>query len=734
MEMSPFAVKKFFAFFLCLLFPLTVVPSPGRAREIPSESNASLALSSLAVPEEIGKVQERFTGTGTRTIIQIQDVHAHAVAQQNIAATLERLRAMFGIKTAALEGAWTATSLSKSHSIPTSREKQLLAGALLEDDRISGPIYAAIMSPEPILLFGIEDARLYEKNRSLFLAHLKKIKETHEKLQGYGASLQASQQSSWNPDLLAFGALFGKFRETSDLGKFLPLLLKTADELIAASSDLTQVLLLKDIMAAEKSLAHERLEKEIQQVIKKYTSRPWTLEELIRGGKIPPEEIGFYPEIKKLARLYKMKDQLSLTELMEQIETLTGRVLEKLAHSPEEKAVWERTERFYLAKKILLLQATPADMKAYEGEKPLLENELAAAGLSEPLALSADFYETVKKRDEIFFQKIMTDPALSGDIAVITGGFHTDGLSRKFRAAGISYITIAPGLGGTAMDEKLYNERMTENHGAGNGKRRTPSVDGPRVPRPASAGAQTLSELGNRLDIDEDFVAALEVQKKTNDVRRAKMRFMGTTAAVSKNAKPKDIARKKLLRKDPGPGVVLISNFQASKFMALPRPAQLEIVRQWMTEADQAQQKVMLASSVSVLVKMMPASPQTLKLLAAATQKGDIIALAQDIPAPAEILSMRGIERFKAKDVPSMIAGIPRFRRLAKEHFFAVMKNDYKNGALVVLPEHPSSLVLYRIVTLDERLYQSAKNPEFLALLQGLVIEILSQELSSKAA
>jgi len=725
-------MKRLFVTLGFLIITFTTSPILLKSETPETGTDTSFSLSNLAVPEKVGKVQERFTGNSTRTIIQIQDVHAHAVAQQNIAAILERLRVVFGIEKAALEGAWASTSLPKSHGIPTSREKQLLAGTLLDDDRISGPVYAAIMSPEPIMLIGVEDKTFYEKNRTLFLAHLGKVKEIDEKLRAYGAFLKESQKSTWGPELLTFGNAFEKFRETSDLGKFFPVLLKTAETQNAGTSDLDQVTLLRDTTALEKSFVKERLENEIQQIIKKYKDRPWTLEELIRGGQISPEEIGLYPEIKKLTLLYKMRDQLSLQDLTDQIRTLTGRILEKLVRTPEEDALWKKAERFYLSEKILLLQATPADLKTYKSEKTLLESELAGAGFSEAMALSVDFYNTVEKRDEIFFDKIVNDPSLAGNIAIVTGGFHTDGLSQRFRDAGISYITITPELDGTAMNEKLYVERMGE----------TLVVQGfvssGSKPGLGHVEKQTLSELRNAIAwIDNRFSESYEALLQTRDVREAEKLFLDGAITVSKSAKISYLSRKGRIVQEPKAGTAInVSRLRVSEFMAKPRSEQLTTVRSWLTQGAERREKAMLVSSISILAKIL-LEKEAVKLLEEAVSNGDIVALAQDVPVTKtpEILSfMHGIDRFEATNIAMLVEKTPRFQRLAKKRPFAIMENGHPGGAYVVLPEKPVSLVLFRIITLNPSLYQAAKNPAFLALLQDLVAEILSQELTRKSA
>lgn len=720
-------MRKIFKLFPFMIFALAVASSPlGSETSLP-DTAAALSVSNFSVPEEIGKVQERSAGTGGRMIIQIQDVHAHAVAQQNIAAVLERLRTMYGIDKIALEGAWSATSLPKSQALPTSRKKQLLASTLLDNDLISGPVYAALMSPDPVTLAGIEDETLYEKNRALFLAHLKKHRETENKLHAYGTSIQNLQKTVWGPDLLAFGTVFGKFRESSDLGNFFPLLLAAADRSGSGFSDLPQVVLLRDIMTLEKSLEKERLKAEAKKIIKKYKNRPWTLEELIRGGKIPPEEIGLYPEVKKLTRLYQLRDKVSIGDLTDQIGALTVRILEKLVRNPEEHALVEKTERFYLGKRLLLLQATPEDIQAFEKEKLSLEAEFAGAGLTNALALSVSFYATVIERDAVFFGKIMRDPMLAGNIAIVTGGFHTSGLSQEFRNAGIGYIVVTPELGGAAMNEELYNERMAEPY-------KDPVFVKKQRPGLNRVEDQTLSELRNRINIDDDFPPALDVLEQTNDVRKAEARFLGKTVAISQEERVRGLSSQNRLTKNAGPETVSVADFRLEEFMSMPHAAQLETVRRLRERAQRAERRSMLVSSLSVL-KGMLASARSEVRVKAVTERGDLLALLQDIPATEtpEALLGYGIRRFEAPDMDALVQKTSSFLTLAHQRPFVIMKNGYRSESRVVVDEDLIWLDLFPILTLNASLYAGAKNTAFLERLKVLWAEILSQELPKKS-
>ena len=729
-------IKKIFFFFVVFTLLLGPFPAKTFAQSAGTETLPVLPLKDLAIDEEIGKVDERFSGSAGRTIIQIQDVHAHYDAQENIAAILERLRSVFGIKKVAVEGAWTATDLPKSHAIPTSREKQLLARTLMEDDLISGPAYAALLSPSPITLVGIEDAELYEKNRALFLEHLEQAETIKTKLSLYEEGLKKLEKETWNPDLFVFGRAFGKFREASDFEKFFIVLNKTAKERFADFSDLDQIVLVNHIRALERELDKKKLKAEIKKILRKYKNTPWNIEELIRSGKIPSEEIGAYPMIAKLSELLKLKDQLSIRKLMQQVETLTGRILWALIKTKQEEALWDQSERFYLAKRILLLEATPLDLEEAEKQKEALAVELQKVWLEEEWTLALDFYDAATKREKVFYEKLVTEPELSGSLAIVTGGFHTEGLSEQLREAGISYVTITPDLGETAPDKTLYTKRMLG----------TPSQD--RVStkeRPGLSGAktQTLSELQNALaEIDERFLTAYDVLRKTKNLRKAVDAFSGAVIPVLPSEEIAYMASKGKLRPADQRKLVTTSELHIEEFMEKPRARQREIVLDWIARGPESRVNAMLVSEVSIIKNLLPEmnSPDLVRRIGKA---GDLLVLLEDVPperipellwAPQRTDSPRRIELIRAPDLETMMQKNPRFKRFAKKHPFAIMKNDYRGGAYVVLPEHPASLILYRIVTLNPDLYRAAKNPEFLALLQGLVTEIISVQIAEKAA
>jgi hypothetical protein len=449
---------KIKSFGLILLFNLLALTS-GLA-----EVSEPGALENLGIPASLGKIESRYKGTSGRWVVHIQDVHAHLTAQQNIAALLDHLNTAYGIQAAAIEGTWHQSSLPKSWGVPPSREKQMLAQALLEEDYLNGAVYAAIFSKTPIQLVGLEDEPLYWENGGLYLEHLKDRETVLEKLGVLEQKIQAAKNNTYNPDLLKFDGALSAFRSGKKAENFIPSLLELTAAKEVGLEDLPQIQTFKKALEMEKSLNQEKLKSESQRLVQAFKYSHMNFEELLQSGKVPAEKLEFYPNAKLYLGLMKVQGEIAHREFFSEIETAIERLKERLLGTTDEKTTDKRSEAFTLARKIILLQATPSEVKAFGTRQADIVVDLQEAALEEALNNGQKFYEAAQKRDQVFLDKIINDPKLQGNIAVVTGGFHTEGLTEKLEGAGISYIVVSPDLGqGEAVNETLYFERIREN-------------------------------------------------------------------------------------------------------------------------------------------------------------------------------------------------------------------------------------------------------------------------------
>ncbi|MCM8776264.1 MAG: hypothetical protein NC930_07970 [Candidatus Omnitrophica bacterium] len=666
-------------------------------REAPAREVNSLLLRDLAIPKSLGKIEERHIGTQSRWIIHIQDVHAHLVAQENIAAILDHLNALYGIKTVALEGGWSATSLPKSWALPTSREKQMLARALLEDDYITGPVYAALFSPTPIMLVGIEDKILYETNRQIYVKHLSQRHQTQTQVEAYEKKIKAEKMTVYGPDLKSFDDALLNFREGEKAETFLPSLIPWTASKGIAIEDLDQLQIFKQVMEASRDIQKELLESEAKRLELAYKREGLHFEELVRSGKIPDEKLEFYPETQKFIKLLKIQDKLSHRRFFAQIEEASKRLKDKLFQSEEEKLLDQKSERFGIAKKIILFQATPEDLKKFQAFHLDVRADIADAGLTDALELGLQFYDVAVERDKIFFEKIISHPDLAGNIAVVTGGFHTEGLSDQLDSAGFSYIVLSPDLANESPDEKLYFERLSE-----------------ILPQ-----SQTLSDLRNKANkrFDRAFARAASELRTTRDIRRA-MEVVKTyeIGPPTQRQKPPEEFR---------------------PFTSLQRQEQSKAIRTAAESVSTANAPVWLFTRAATLNRLFQESPllaKTLWNLAVSNEANKIVLLYEDI---GEILNIEGIEnpnvqRMRESDFDRVL-GQRKFEGARAKKLIAVMAADYAKPNYVLLDEHVISLLLFRPLVEGGWRY-SYRGTESQTLIQELIADAIERGAIKRAA
>ena len=661
-------MKKAFCLLLTLCISLCLPSTYIRAEE--SSQDKALNIADFALPEELGKIDSRFAGTSERWVILIQDIHGHLTAQENISAIVDHLSQVYGIDTIGIEGGWSKTKLSKSRQVPNSRSKQQLARALIEEEYITGPFYSALFSEKPLKLIGIENKDLYLKNREIFLAQIDSREDSLKKLTAAEKKITALKKETYHPELLDFDAALSAFREGRKAEDFMPSLISTAETLGADLADLDQIQLFKEILKTEKDLNREKLAVEAKRLTAAASNPRLSFEEILRSGQTPPEQLSHYPEILKFQEILKLQDTLSHHAFFAQIETTIKRVKEKLFQNDAEKALDEKSERFSLIKKLITLQAVPEDFKKSSEQKETLLNESAEAGLSEPLERGAKFYKLAQKRDAIFFTQITKQPLLAGNIAVVAGGFHAEGLTARLERDGISYMIITPSLGQNAAppNEELYFKRMRD--GA------------------ALIPSQTLSHLANRpftKSFDLGFVAGVNVMKATNDQREAVKTVLNFHGLVSPSSK------------NDFPGMTVES------FMSLTGEEQKSIFEEWLKIFEKpGTQKIILGYKTPVLGAILKTSEgfTFFKKYIAPDKKTTLGELrGDDDEYLSELLGLKQPIRISIDETTDPAdALLKKFQKGAEKPLIALLDPTYKSDRLLVLPQNPASLMLARLL------------------------------------
>ncbi|MFH0985514.1 MAG: TIM barrel protein, partial [Candidatus Omnitrophota bacterium] len=202
-----------------------------------------------------------------------------------------------------------------------------------------------------------------------------------------------------------------------------------------------------------------------------------------------------YPHFSLYAGYLILKSELDPKSLFTEIRSLFTRILDKLAATEQQKALLALYRDEELVRKLLNLELTRKDWQEVLGREEVLSMEamvgelkkigiLVSQQLNLPLSnfetkpvnpnfkkavtevqeAAYRFYEAARKREDVFYEKIdtvMRRESLSKAV-VITGGFHTDGITELLREHEISYGVLTPRLS-EKSDENLYRSVMLQN-------------------------------------------------------------------------------------------------------------------------------------------------------------------------------------------------------------------------------------------------------------------------------
>lgn len=673
-----------------------------------AEKAEVLQIENLTVPKTLGKIEDRFQGNSTRWIIQIQDVHAHVTAQENIAAIVDHLNAVYGLQVLGLEGGWSTTRFSESWGLPSSREKQMLARGLLEDAQITGPAYAALFTQSPLQLIGIEEETLYQQNRDQYLKHLASRGPALEKTETLEKRLLQEKAALYNAKLKKFDDALMKFQEGKKPEIFFPLLLSELSAADVTIQDLPQMLLFKEAFDKEKALDKTKLEAESKRLMETFKRKRLSFEELLKSGFIPEEQLTRYPAASAYLELLRLQDKIAFRVFFDELETAVSRLKEKLFSSDEERLLDARWNRFIVAKSLLSFEATPKVLAVFRSQESEIRREAAEAGLSEELSLALDFYSLVSKRDAVFFEKLTQHQALSeSNTIVVTGGFHTEGLSQHLRDAGISYLVITPELGDTPPDQNLYYKRLADD----------------------IVGRQTLSEAQNRFftaAFDSAFVqGVLFLQKEKN-----------IPAAIS-------LVAESFAGRASKPSASLSADAVTwETFQAWERSRQLEWVREILAKTKDNNIRLYLLASQSVLNDLIrePAGQKIWQTVREERNNTVVVVLENPGDISSELLGGKfKVERFQALSLEEASASPKfksRFQPALAQNLFAVIlpeNTEAPDNRMLALKKHPVSL-FYRLFLSNPDLRLLANQDGFLDLLKDLLEEIGGLDLLQKSA
>ncbi len=195
-----------------------------------------------------------------------------------------------------------------------------------------------------------------------------------------------------------------------------------------------------------------------------------------------------FREFWKFMAILVLRTEISADDLFHEVDILENWLSQQMLASEEEKELYFLMEDFRLFENLVLLRLTRSELDeilsrqnavlaAGSGKRlqHLVERHSSLQGMGEMLpeiqsklqayALRAlEFYQDARFRDEALLNTVLDRSLQAEPSVLITGGFHTQGVTEILKRQGVGYAVIQPGM--KAYDEGNAYHRVMLNQNA----------------------------------------------------------------------------------------------------------------------------------------------------------------------------------------------------------------------------------------------------------------------------
>ncbi|GEM_PF-96381 len=405
--------RQYLAAILLAVFTLNQA-APVHASLLPTEfSPASSFLGNIQIPEALGRVEEVYQGKTDELVLYIQDAHANYSAQQSIASLIDMFVRDHDFSVVGQEAAEGRIDTALLRAFPAAKTRREVMDRYLRRGDVGGSEYLAVAGDQAFDFVGVDKRKLYLKNLSEFFALLDAQESGFALVKTVRTAMKNLEDTIYSKSHREFRELLIKYRlEQVDLKTFLDELKKYAERL---GEDLSRYKQLLKLFASD----HPSLQ-DLDVLRLPYEIDELTFSLRARLAETPLEK-----------ELISLEEYLSLLKAGFKIELSRKdflRLCELHSFFPAHRLV------NFLTKASGQFRLAPVRIENVNFE---------IEGL---FAKIFNFYKTASERDQVFVKQIRKEMHLRNkrNSILITGGFHKDGITKKLRQKGVSYMVIMP--------------------------------------------------------------------------------------------------------------------------------------------------------------------------------------------------------------------------------------------------------------------------------------------------
>ncbi len=448
----------------------------------------------IVIPRDYGLVKAKYTGRDPRKlIIHIQDAHCNYEAQSNIIKILECLIKNDSLSLISVEGADGFIDTSWFKAFPDADIRKEVADYFMKKGEITGPEFLSITSDYPIKLFGAETRSYYIENLNAFTSsyplkedtekYFNQIKAILNKLKSYIYSDELKELDIKSQDYESKKLSFTDYvKYLESLGQKHKVNLRQYENFFKLVS----------VLIYEKKINFNVVDKERAALIDVITKKleKDALTELVnkslefKTGKISSAE--YYDYLKALAVKHGISmpneypnlfnyiiynsvySKIENEQLFNDIKKFEEAVKDKIFTNDDQKTLDKLSRHINILLGLVNIRLLNGDFDYYKSHTDEFAHEIFAEfikkmavrygfayevdapspAVTESMPKLEDFYSIAIKRDKALVDNTIQAMRKEGtQISVlVTGGFHSEGITKLLEKQGISYIVVCPNI------------------------------------------------------------------------------------------------------------------------------------------------------------------------------------------------------------------------------------------------------------------------------------------------
>jgi len=455
-------------------------------------------LSKITIPEDYGIIKEVYNAGSDKIIINIQDAHSSLGAQESINKVIEGLVNTYGLKLVALEGARGHVDTSFLQSYPDEKKRKELADYFLKKGKINAAEYYKASSNSDVKLYGVEDASLYRENVASYIESLKNKGKIHRAVIMFKKAISDLKARTYSKALRELDQKRQQYRlQNISFKEYWEYLGRVSRKLNIDISEFKNVEALLEASRFEERTDFQKAQKEREALIELLSKSlaKDDLQELLeksfsfRLGKIQSSlyhnrlrefalscgiDISLYPNLSGYTDYINMHDKVLIDDLFNELNDIIYKIQGKLFRNGEERVLANASRKADILIDLLDAKIVNRDLAYYKAHRkefipqniaqelsPLMVKHNVLTNLvpdmraiAEALPVVERFYEIAGSRDAAMIRNTIAkmEQDKRSLAVLVTGGFHTEGITRLLKEQNISYMVVLPKFSKDALD------------------------------------------------------------------------------------------------------------------------------------------------------------------------------------------------------------------------------------------------------------------------------------------